>query len=113
MFSLHRVQRVPWELGMTSSRRQAVRFFSAVILIGFVSHIQALPIGGLPTLPPPPAAQMAKLDPLLVPMLSQSTGRTLVIVRAYDVTSLAALAQLIQQNGGTLGRLLPIVEAYA
>jgi serine protease AprX len=53
------------------------------------------------------------LDPLLQPYTLSFTGRTNVIVVARDASLLGAVALLIQQLGGSLGRSLPIINAYA
>jgi serine protease AprX len=67
-----------------------------------------------PTPPPPPPLPrpvMDKLDPLVQYRASQPTGNSRVIVRAIDAVSLDAVALLIQQVGGTLGRQLSILDA--
>ena len=67
----------------------------------------------LPVAPTPLAPLLSKLDPLLQATWSQVTERSLVIVRAVDASSLNAVRQLVEQNGGIPGRSLPIVEAVA
>ena len=54
-----------------------------------------------------------KLDPLLHERARLLTGRSRVIVRGTDATSLAALASTIRLVGGTLGRELSIINGYA
>src|SRR5687767_5912858 len=76
-----------------------------------------LPAPPPPTLPPPPTATpptaetLAKLDPLLLAQLADQSGQSSVIVRATGAASLGAVATLIQQVGGSLGRALPILSA--
>jgi serine protease AprX len=62
---------------------------------------------------PPVATSIAKLDPLLQPRASNSTGYSQVIVRARDAVSLDSVAALIQNLGGSLGLRLPIIDAQA
>ena len=64
-----------------------------------------------PLLPPPPRPVMDKLDPLVQYRALQTTGHSRVIVRAVDAASLGAVAVLIRQVGGTLGRQLLILNA--
>jgi serine protease AprX len=54
-----------------------------------------------------------KLDPLLRERASLLSGRSRVIVRGADTASLDAVAAAIRLVGGTLGRELPIINAYA
>src|SRR6266849_6005599 len=61
--------------------------------------------------PPPPVALLNKLDPLLQRVVGTGTGRAQVIVRASDSGALGAVALIVQQIGGTLGRQLPIIDA--
>jgi serine protease AprX len=76
--------------------------------LGVPSHGQIL--GGL--LPPPPSlALLNKLDPLLQQVATAASGRAQVIVRASSSGALGAVALLVQQVGGTLGRQLPILDA--
>ena len=63
--------------------------------------------------PPPPPPHWEKVDPLLVPAVSQPTGRSAVIVRAQSIATLGAVQLLVQQVGGVLGRPLPIIEAIS
>jgi serine protease AprX len=66
----------------------------------------------LPLPPPQPSPQtLGKLDPLLQPRLSNFTGRSKVIVRAVNVSSIGPVRTLVQQLGGILGRQLPLIEA--
>jgi serine protease AprX len=68
-----------------------------------------------------PAAQLSltsnawlqKLDPVLQLRAVLSSGRSRIVVRSPDAASLAALSQLIQWTGGTLGRPLPIIVGRA
>ena len=110
---------------MIRSRRRAA-LFSLIVVIGLAPQINAQ-LGGIPVPPPaippppppvpppvlPPPPQLDKFDPLLVPALNSLTGSSLVIVRARDAASVAAVGALIQQTGGTLGRTLSIIEAIA
>jgi serine protease AprX len=96
------------------SSNQIVARCSLILLLitglGVPSHGQIL--GGL--LPPPPAqALLNKLDPLLQQVATAPGGRAPVIVRASTATALGAVALLVQQVGGTLGRQLPIINAQA
>src|SRR2546425_864375 len=61
--------------------------------------------------PPPPPPALDKLDPLLQPRALSGTGTSRVIVRASTAATVGAVAALVQQVGGTLGRDLPILEA--
>jgi serine protease AprX len=61
----------------------------------------------------PTAETLAKLDPLLLAQLADQYGQSYVIARAADAASLGAVATLIQQAGGSLGRALPILSAQA
>ena len=63
----------------------------------------------LPLPPPPPL--LSKLDPLAQQRVYLTTGHSRVIVRAINAGSVGAVALLLQQLGGTLGRQLPILEA--
>jgi serine protease AprX len=54
-----------------------------------------------------------KLDPLLQLRTSSLTGRSRVVVRAANASSLPMLTLLIQQLGGEAGRALPIIDAVA
>jgi serine protease AprX len=66
-----------------------------------------------PVLPPPPL-QLDKLDPLLQWAVAENPlGRSQIIVRAQDIGSLNAIATLIVDLGGTVGRQLSIIEALA
>jgi serine protease AprX len=56
---------------------------------------------------------LSKLDPPLLNRLSMPFERSRVIVRARDSQSMAAIALLISQLGGTLGIELPILTARA
>ncbi len=63
-------------------------------------------------LPPPPSlALLNKLDPLLQQVAAAVSGRAPVIVQASNSGALGAVALLVQQVGGTLGRQLPILDA--
>ena len=62
---------------------------------------------------PPAPEWMSKLDPLLQERVSDPSGRSHVIARAVDRTSLGLVATMIQQAGGTLLQPLPIIDAYA
>ena len=85
--------------------------FVLLAILGLGSGIHAQLPGSTGILPSPP--RFDKLDPLLQQAALQPIGQSLVIVRAIDGVSLNAVALLIQQAGGTLGRRLPIIEAQA
>jgi len=73
-----------------------------------------LPLLMVPASNSPVRAQtLEKLDPLLQHRASNLSGHSQVIVRARDGVSLGAIAVLIQQVGGTVGRELPIINAQA
>src|SRR5260221_3420359 len=55
----------------------------------------------------------SKLDPLLQKRISLFLGSTRVVVRAVDGVSLSQLAFVVQLAGGSVGRLLPIVNGLA
>jgi serine protease AprX len=69
-------------------------------------------------LPPPPPAPIVpvivpvKLDPILLQRAFLS-GTSLVVVRAINAESVGAVATLIQQLGGTVGRPLAIINGWA
>ena len=72
----------------------------------------------LPLPPPPipipiPGWVLSKLDPLLQQRVPSLTGRSKVIVRAANLTSIGPVRQLVQQLGGVLGRQLPLIESVA
>jgi serine protease AprX len=86
--------------------------FAVLLSVGPPAHAQL--IGGGTIFPPPlPALTpiLSKLDPLMQARLSNSGGRSRVIVRAQSASAVSAVALLIQLNGGTLGRTLPILQA--
>jgi serine protease AprX len=83
-------------------------FLGAVMLVSTCTGL----VAQLPPPSPNPAA-IAKLDPLLQRQLSDLSGQSYVIVRAYDATTAATAATLIQLLGGTLGRPLPILSGHA
>src|SRR5437667_3812075 len=53
---------------------------------------------------------LSKLDPLLQQRSSLLTGRSRVVIRAPNATSLRLLTPVIQLAGGVIGRSLPIVD---
>ena len=92
--------------------------FIVMVAAGPAVHAQistgdsALPTS--PLIPPPPLAPVSsKLDPLMQTRSSDLTGRSRVIVRAESANAVSAVASLIQQTGGVLGRPLLILEAIA
>jgi serine protease AprX len=97
------------------------RLFLLPVAIVALSAAQAhaqLPLPALPppssppSAPPPVDAQtLAKLDPLAQQHLLHPSGHSPIIVRAINAASVGAVALLIQQVGGTLGRELPILTA--
>ena len=89
--------------------RQAATFLR---LLAAVLIIAALGKPASAQLEPPPAS-LSKLDPLLQQRLSLPTGRSRIIVRAVNASSLPLLVPIIQQAGGTLGHPLPIIDAHA
>src|SRR5260370_15545264 len=54
---------------------------------------------------------LGKLDPLLQQVAGAGSGSAPVIVQASSSGALGAVALLVQQVGGTLGRQLPILDA--
>jgi serine protease AprX len=89
---------------------------AAVIAAAVGLRAESSLLGGqLPPLPPasPPAAILAKLDPLLVAQLSRPTGQSRIVATANDGVSLDALTLLIQQVGGVTGRRLSIINSVA
>jgi serine protease AprX len=60
-----------------------------------------------------PAGSLSKLDSLLQARLSDLTGRSHIIVRAVNASSLPLLAPVIELAGGTALQPLSIVDAYA
>jgi len=60
-----------------------------------------------------PPAWLQKLEPILQQRISVFSGRSLVIVRAANASSLGLVQQLIRQTGGTLGRPLAIIDGQA
>src|SRR5262249_20697480 len=59
------------------------------------------------------ASPSGVLDPLIRPRAALLLGQSRVVVLARDAASLAPLALLIQQLGGTLGRPLGIINGRA
>jgi serine protease AprX len=87
-----------------------------VALSAAQAHAQLPPPTPLPPSSPPApvpvdAQTLAKLDPLTQQHFLHPSGHSPVIVRASDAASVGAVALLIQQVGGTLGRALPILTA--
>jgi len=98
------------EMPLKMFRRRVVLLVSALLLCASPAAAQFPP----PQPPPVPLEPvLTKLDPLLLPALSNTTERSLVIVRAIDLASMEAVRQLIQQTGGIPGRALSIVEGHA
>jgi serine protease AprX len=56
---------------------------------------------------------LEKLDPLVLQRVSSTSGWSRVIVRARDAASVGVVGAVIQQAGGTLGRVLSILDAQA
>ncbi len=72
------------------------------------------PPPGLPAPPgPPPVNVLQKLDPLVLHRITLTSGRSRVIVRAQNAASMGLVATAIQLAGGTLGRVLSILDARA
>jgi serine protease AprX len=61
----------------------------------------------------PARAQILKLDPLVRQVTALTTGRSPVIVRAVDPSSLPLVRTAILALGGTLGQRLSIIDAQA
>ena len=61
--------------------------------------------------PVPAVDPTTKLDPLLLRRTSNTTGRSLVIVRGFDAAPLGDVAALTAQMGGNVSRQLPIINA--
>ena len=78
--------------------------------IGAPAGAQLLPLPPPPS--PPESSVLAKLDPLLLELLS-ATGQSYVIVQAVNANQIGAVSGLITSLGGTLGRTLPIINARA
>jgi serine protease AprX len=77
-----------------------------------------VPLALVAMIGPPASAQFgplldwrAKVDPVLQQRVSQLTGRSRVVLRAVNLSSLAQVLPLVQQVGGVLGRALPIIDA--
>jgi serine protease AprX len=88
----------------------SARCFLLLLLIaglGVPSHAQIL-AGPVPL---PSLVSLGKLDPLLQQVAAAASGRAQVIVQASGSGALGAVALLVQQVGGTLGRQLPILDA--
>ena len=85
----------------------------AILASGARTEAQFL---GLPPLPLPPiplpipGSILNKLDPLLQQRVPSFTGRSKVIVRAVNLSSIGPVRFLLQQLGGILGRQLPLIE---
>jgi serine protease AprX len=62
---------------------------------------------------PLPPGSLSKLDALLQARLSDLTGRSRIIVRAVNASSLPLLTPIIQLAGGTYLQQLPIIDALA
>ena len=56
---------------------------------------------------------LTTLDPLLRQRMSLPTGRSRIIVRAVNASSLPLVVPIIEQAGGMLGHALPIIDAQA
>src|SRR6185503_867163 len=101
------------------SRGTSVRFFIALLVTAALGAPASAQLG-LPTDPIDPTSTtnlfgwpptwLQKLEPLLQLRLSQYSGRSQVIVRAVNASSLGLVQQLIRQVGGTLGRPLAIID---
>src|SRR3982074_3566163 len=89
----------------------AARMHKAAIRLCLVAALLTVVPGGRPA-----SAQLGilnwlvKLDPLLQPRASLLTGRSRIIVRTADATSLRLLTPIVQLVGGTLGPTLPIIN---
>jgi serine protease AprX len=87
-----------------------------VICLSLFSTRAVAQIGFPPPPPPPgppPVNALQKLDPLVLQRVSLTSGRSRVIVRAQNAASMGLVATIIQQTGGTLGRVLSILDARA
>ena len=61
----------------------------------------------------PALAQGQKLGPLADRASRMSSGFSAVVIQATDKDSLGQLPSLVRQNGGSAGRMLPILNAHA
>ena len=83
-----------------------------LVILSFGASARAQFPASLPPPPPAPnAVTLSKLDPLLQRRLLNVTGRSKVIVRAVNVSSIGPVRTLVQQVGGILGRQLPLIDA--
>ena len=80
----------------------SVRLLVSLLLTASLTPATSAQIG--------PLAWRAKLDPLLEQRLSIGGGRSRVIVRAVNTSSLQPLTSLVAQLGGAVGLALPIIE---
>src|SRR5438874_1604397 len=99
---------------------KSIRLFVALLVTAALGAPASAQFG-LP-LPPPPLplppplqapAWLPKLEPILQQRVSLLTGRSLVIVRAVNASSLGAVQTLIRGTGGTLSRTLAIIDGQA
>jgi serine protease AprX len=93
-------------------RRFVPSFLLALAMVVTGSPVFAQLLGSLDSPLAPLEPVLSKLDPLVQSRLSNS-GHSRVIVRASSSAALPQLNLLIQANGGTLKRQLPILEAVA
>ena len=91
--------------------KRALLVTSVAVLLGLATTATT-PSAQLLSLPRV-SINLDKLDPLLRERALLLTGRSRVIIRATDATSLATLASIIRLVGGFLGRELSIVNGYA
>src|SRR5205085_4847100 len=96
-----------------NTRAIFVRFVMTLATAVALSPSVTAQFGVPPPPPPAPPSWLPKLDPALQRRAFLISGNTLVVVRAVNATSLGPLASLIQQNGGTLGRPLSIINGRA
>jgi serine protease AprX len=59
------------------------------------------------------ASLSSKIDPLLAERSSLLFGRTRIVARAVDASSVASMHAVIRQLGGTVGHPLPIINGLA
>src|SRR6185312_1602267 len=92
--------------------RHAFIALATISIVGVLSQPTTAQLGIPPPPPPGPPAWLSKLDPGLQRRML-SPGNSIVVVRAVNAAAVAPVASLIVQTGGSLGRPLGIINAWA
>jgi serine protease AprX len=95
---------------MRSSARIPLSFLLAAACAGTTAAGQTLSV---PVASTTPATPPTALDPLLSAQALLLTSQSRIVVTARDAASLSAVTLLVQQLGGTVGRMLGIINGCA